>query len=144
MMRPHKTVQFATPADTPAKAYHSTDTTADISPPRAILDSGATGHFLPMRYKGNNEQRDHTPIKVQCADGQYIESQARDALNIPHLDNVNINCMLISPPKSENMVGHEIAARQKRSVQRINNRTATAAQKATKVSNMATTRKRTT
>jgi hypothetical protein len=54
-------------------------------PIEGILDSGATDSFLPMTYKGTNEQISHQPVVVGCANGSTMKSAATDELNLPSL-----------------------------------------------------------
>ena len=52
----------------------------DCHPRQAILDSGASDHFLPMSYKGNCETPTTTGITVTCASGGKLISTATDII----------------------------------------------------------------
>ena len=49
------------------------------------LDSGATGHFVPMHYKGLREKLTPVGITVGCANNTAMRSCATDVLDIPQL-----------------------------------------------------------
>ena len=48
---------------------------------KAIVDSGATDHFMPMDYKGNGESMKGDNVTVYCANDTTMESKATDILN---------------------------------------------------------------
>ena len=50
-----------------------------------ILDSGTTDSFVPMSYKGTNEQIHHHKVIVGCENGATMTSVATDELNLPSL-----------------------------------------------------------
>ena len=53
----------------------------DCHPRQAILDSGASDHFMPMSYKGNQEKLTNCGITVTCANGGQLVSTATDIIN---------------------------------------------------------------
>ena len=53
-----------------------------LLPTEGILDSGATGAFLPMADKGAKEQVDHQQVVVGCANGSTMKSAATDELDL--------------------------------------------------------------
>ena len=64
----------------------------DCYPRQAILDSGASDHFLPMRYKGNCEKKVTDGIIVTCANGGQLVSTATDVINYQGLPPAAIPC----------------------------------------------------
>lgn len=66
--------------------YHPTP------PDEGILDSGATDSFLPMSYKGTNEQLKHQQVVVGCANGATMTSSATDDLDLPSLPAAARSC----------------------------------------------------
>ena len=50
-----------------------------------MVDSGATHTFLPVTYKGTNEQFDHEEVEVGCANGASLTSVAIDEIDLPSL-----------------------------------------------------------
>ena len=61
-------------------------------PIEGILDSGATDSFLPMSYKGTNEQLNHQQVTVGCANGSTMKSAATDQLDLPSLPTAARSC----------------------------------------------------
>ena len=61
------------------------DNTCVQAPTVGILDSGATDSFVPMSYKGTNEQITHQKVVVGCANGATMVSTATDELDLPSL-----------------------------------------------------------
>jgi hypothetical protein len=59
--------------------------TTTAHPIFGALDSGATGHFVPMHYKGLQEQITTVGITVGCANKISMQSRATDILDIPQL-----------------------------------------------------------
>ena len=55
------------------------------SPRYAVVDLGATDTFVPMSYKGTNEQLVSNGIQVQCANKTQFSSEATDTLDTPTL-----------------------------------------------------------
>jgi len=56
------------------------------------LDSGATGHFVPMHYKGLQEKLTPVGITVGCANKTAMQSRATDILDIPQLPETARHC----------------------------------------------------
>ena len=56
------------------------------------LDLGATGHFVPMQYKGLQETLTPVGITVGCANKTSMQSQATDVLDIPQLPEKARHC----------------------------------------------------
>ena len=57
----------------------------DCHPKQAILDSGASDHFLPMSYKGNHETLTTNGITVTCANGGQLKATTTDIINLQGL-----------------------------------------------------------
>ena len=64
----------------------------DCHPRQAILDSGASDHFLPMSYKGNCERLTTQGIAVTCANGGQLVSTATDIINFQGLPKAATEC----------------------------------------------------
>jgi hypothetical protein len=56
----------------------------DIYPPRAIIDSGASDHFVHSSYNGNNPQSKQRGLPVQHAN-MIMRSTGTDLLSLPRL-----------------------------------------------------------
>ena len=75
----------------------------DCHPQQAILDSGASDHFLPMSYKGNCETPTTQGITVTCANGGQLVSTVTDIINFHGLPPAATRChkfpneMLVDP-----------------------------------------------
>ena len=52
----------------------------DCHPWQAILDSGSSGYFMPMSYKGNHKKHTSRGITVACVNGGQLVSTATDIL----------------------------------------------------------------
>ena len=61
-------------------------------PWQAILDSGASDHFLPMSYKGICEKRVTNGIVVTRANGGQLISTATDVINYQGLPQAATPC----------------------------------------------------
>ena len=61
----------------------------DCHPKQAILDSGASDHFLPMSYKGNHETPTTNGITVTCANGGQLKATETDIINLQGLQLVD-------------------------------------------------------
>ena len=70
------------------KAWNS----RDCHPRQAILDSGASDHFVPMSYKGNDEKLTSQGISVTCANGGQLVSTATDIINFQGLPVAATRC----------------------------------------------------
>ena len=66
------------------------------SPKYAVVDSGATDTFLPMSYRGTDEQLVSNGIKVQCANKTHFTSEATDILNTPTLRTEMLGCHIFA------------------------------------------------
>ena len=64
----------------------------DCHPRQAILDSGASDHFLPMSYKGNHETPTRNGITVTCANGGQLKATATDIINLQGLPVAATTC----------------------------------------------------
>jgi hypothetical protein len=66
-------------------ALHICNKLVDIYPPRAIIDSGASDHFVHSSYSGDNPQSKQHGLPVQCANGMIMRSTGTDLLSLPRL-----------------------------------------------------------
>ena len=64
----------------------------DCHPKQAILDSGASDHFLSMSYKGNYETPTSDGITVTCANGGRLKATATDIMNLQRLPVAATTC----------------------------------------------------
>jgi hypothetical protein len=66
-------------------ALHVRSKLIDIYPPLAIIDSGASDHFVHSSYDGNNPQSKQRGLPVQCANCMIMCSTGTDLLSLPRL-----------------------------------------------------------
>ena len=62
----------------------------------AILDSGATGHFLTPNAPVQDKQQTSDPLRITMPDGRIISSTHTCTLDLPHLPN-NVRAAHIVP-----------------------------------------------
>jgi hypothetical protein len=77
-------VSFTSSLISPA-ALHVCNKLIDNYPPQAIIDSGASDHFVHSSYNSNNSQSKQHGLPVQCANGMIMRSTGTDLLSLPRL-----------------------------------------------------------
>ena len=70
-----------TPKPSPIAASLKAWNKKDCHPRQAILDSGASDHFMPMSYRSNHKKLTNREITVTCANGGQLISTATDIIN---------------------------------------------------------------
>jgi hypothetical protein len=75
----------------PSRRHHSTaalhvcNKLIDVFPLRAIINSGASDHFVSASYTGDNPQSSTQGLPVQCANIMIMKSTGTDFLSLPRL-----------------------------------------------------------
>ena len=59
---------------------------------RGAIDSGATDHFLPTTYRGDNHQATSNGMKVKCANNSIMTSTSTDVLSLAKLPPLARTC----------------------------------------------------
>jgi hypothetical protein len=66
-------------------SLHVCNKLIDVFPQRAIIDSGASDHFVSATYTGDDPQSTARGLPVQCANGMIMKSTGTDLLSLPRL-----------------------------------------------------------
>jgi hypothetical protein len=66
-------------------SLHVCNKLIDVFPQRAIIDSGASDHFVSATYTGDDPQTSAHGLPVQCANGMIMKSTGTDLLSLPRL-----------------------------------------------------------
>jgi hypothetical protein len=68
------------------------NTLIDKCPMKGAIDSGATDHFLPTSYRGDNHQDTSNGMQVKCANDSIMTATSTDVLSLSQLPPLARGC----------------------------------------------------